>query len=113
MFWLQVTTLNFASDEFFFKMHDIITHKITTLTAKNEILETRNLLFTITVRFYSSHRVRLCPPRRLASFSACTVLCQSSRTKMERITLLLVQGMAEGKRRKGLEGGREGGREGG
>lgn len=91
-------------------MHDIITHKITTLTAKNEIL--RCAIYYLLSLFVSILPTGSdCPPRRLANFSAFTV-CQSSRTKMGRITLLLEQGMAEGKRREGREGAPEGGREG-
>lgn len=94
---------------FFFKMHDIITHKSTTLTAKNEIL--KHAIYYLLSLFISilptgSDYVHLGG----SPISQHAVLSQSSRTKMERITLLLVQGRGqEGRGREGWEGSREGG----
>lgn len=92
-------------------MHDVITHQITILIAKNEILRC-DIPFAITLLFSSSHRVRLCPLNRLTNFSAFPALSCASRTNRDRITLLLVQGMRVARRKEGREGGKEGRKEG-
>lgn len=94
-------------------MHDIITHKITTFAAKNEIL--RHVIYYLLSLFVSILRTGSDYVHLGGSpISQHAVLSQSSRTKMERITLFLVQGRGqEGRGREGWEGSwKGGGREG-
>lgn len=107
MFLLQVITFYFENISIL-KMHDTITRKITILTAKDKILTQ----LTIIIPFYSSHRVRLCSPRRLTNFTSFSALSCASRSEKDRITLLPVQGVGEAKkegRRERREGWMDGG----
>lgn len=109
MFLLQVITFYFENISIL-KTHDIITRKITILTAKDKILTQ----LTIIIPFYSSHRVRLCSPTRLTNFTSFSALSCASRFEKDRITLLPVQGVGEGKkegRRERREGWMDGGRQ--